>query len=82
MWRAIGLDEPVASPQLDPSSSVEGKGNQDGRQREWSCGRLKFRTDFDSGNLGDVIPCTKEGEYDLWVRPDCSGEACETKHRT
>ena len=82
MWRAIGLDEPVASPQLDPSSSAEGKGNQDGRQREWSCGRLKFRTDFDSGNLGDVIPCTKEGEYDLWVRPDCSGQAYETKHRT
>lgn len=82
MWRAIGLEEPVASPQADSSSSCQGKGNQLNRQREWKCGPLKFRTDFDSGNLGDVIQCTKEGEYDLWVRPDCSGQSCETKHRT
>ena len=82
MWRAIGLDEPLASPQADESSSCKGYGHDDDQTREWQCGSLKFRTDFDSGNLGEVIPCTREGEYDLWVRPDCSGQSCETKHRT
>ena len=82
MWRAIGLDEPLARPQADDSSSCKGYGHDEGQTREWQCGSLKFRTDFDSGNLGEVIPCTREGEYDLWVRPDCSGQSCETKHRT
>ncbi|QDZ19156.1 putative zinc carboxypeptidase [Chloropicon primus] len=82
MWKGIGLEEPVASPQLDHSSSCQGKGNQQDRKRVWQCNRLKFRTDFDSGNLADVIPCTKEGEYELWIRPDCSGQPFQTKHRT
>ena len=80
MWKAIGLSEPLPSPHLDEVNQC--KESRADRTTEWHCGPLKFRADFDSSNLADAIPCGAKGEYDLWIRHDCGGQPCETKHRT
>ncbi len=80
MWEAIGLEEPLACPQSGETNICEDFPAT--KRRKWVHGGLTFRADFDSSNLGDVIPRSAEGEFDLWIRPDCAGRACETKHRT
>ena len=72
-WASLGLEFPTPSPSTptnDPS-------------RIWKHGPYRFRADFDSGNLAKVTPTTAEfKEFDLWIRPDCAGQPCETNHRT
>ena len=74
------MSEPLPYPRDTDGKAFQSE--QGSRPTNWEFGPLKFRADFDSSNLADVIKCTNKDEYDLWIRPDCSGQACETKHRT